>query len=173
MLFRSENVVLLRRIAILGHQVGLHYRQGRENDADEISRQAKYLSETIGFPVTSFSVHRPKAGSEYEKIEVPGLINAYGREFFTRTDNPEKAEVKYISDSKFRWNYGYPSAELLAKHDRVQVLVHPFQWAEEPFTLAQCFYGLYAQKSKDLIQTFRDEYERFSEVEDGRKEVDL
>ena len=158
---------------MMGHKVGLHYRQGEEYYQDEIMRQAAFLSVALGVPVTSFSTHRPKAGSEYDKYNVLGLVNAYGKEFFTRTDNPEEAEVKYISDSKFRWNYGYPSEELLSKHDRVQVLVHPFQWSEAPSTMAECFDALYRQKVEDLIQTFRDEYERFSEVEHGRKDMDL
>ena len=171
--FSSENMALLRNIAMNGHQIGLHYRQGKGNNPTEIKRQAKYLSEALGFPVLSFSTHRPKKDSEYDKYQVPGLINAYDKKFFTRTDNPEKAEVKYISDSKFRWNYGYPSEELLLKHDRVQVLVHPFQWSEEPSTMAECFDGIYREKMGDLIQTFRDEYERFKEVENGRKRMDL
>jgi len=171
--FASENLVLLRIIATLGHKIGLHYRQDDEYYQDEIMRQAEFLSVALGIPVTSFSTHRPKADSEYDKYNVLGLINAYGKEFFTRTDNPEEAEVKYITDSKFRWNYGYPSAEVLAKHDRVQVLVHPFQWSEELSTMAECFDALYEQKVEDLIQTFRDEYTRFSEVENGRKEMDL
>lgn len=171
--FSSENMVLLRMIAMLGHKIGLHYRQGDGDYHDEIYRQAEFLSAELGVPITSFSTHRPKAGSEYDKYNVLGLLNAYGKEFFTRTDNPEKAEIKYISDSKFRWNYGYPSEELLSKYDRVQVLVHPFQWSEEPSTMAECFDDLYKQKGEDLIQTFRDEFERFSEVENGRKEMDL
>ena len=171
--FSAENMVLLRNIAMNGHQIGLHYRQEENDFPSEIKRQAEYLSDALGIAVTSFSTHRPKKDSEYEKYHVPGLINAYDKRFFTKTDNPEEAEVKYITDSKFRWNYGYPSEELLATHDRVQVLVHPFQWSEEPSTMAECFDSIYREKMGDLIQTFRNEYERFKEVEHGRKVLDL
>ena len=37
--FASENLVLLRMIAMLGHRIGLHYRQGEGNYQDESSRR--------------------------------------------------------------------------------------------------------------------------------------
>lgn len=122
----------LREIRSMGHDIGLHFRQtGRplQWDEEDIRAQAAALRLVLDVPVLSFSCHRPHG--DYDKLEVRGLCNAYGPHFFERTDHPERATVKYISDSNLRWNWGYPDDETLYSYDRVQILTHPFSWGRD------------------------------------------
>lgn len=128
----DENQWFLHEISSMGHHIGLHYRQKGihcENEAKAIKVQAVILGNMIGRRIDRFSCHKPYGN--YNQIEVDGMINAYGASFFDRTDHPETAKIKYISDSNLQWNYGYPDRETFKKHKRIQLLIHPYGWGEE------------------------------------------
>lgn len=128
----DENRWILREIDGMGHHIGLHYRQRGadcENEASRIKAQAKMLGAMIGVDIDRFSCHKPYG--HYNQIEVDGMINAYGRWYFDRTDDPKTASIKYISDSNLRWNYGYPDEETIKNNKRIQLLIHPYGWGEK------------------------------------------
>lgn len=128
--FSDRSKEILREITGYGHKVGLHYRWGSDPEK-EIREQALFLGEQIGARIDRYSTHRPQKTDGYERDIAPGLINAYGSKFFEKTDEPEKASVKYLSDSCYVWRFGFPDAETLQRCARVQVLIHPFQWGTE------------------------------------------
>lgn len=165
--FSERNKSLLRQMVRNGHKIGLHYRQ-TDGSAD-ISQQARLLADELGIQVDRFSCHRPKRETRYEILSAPGLMNAYSCEFFTRTDDPEVAEVKYISDSGAQWNYGYPDAQTLTAHAKVQLLIHPFSWSEEGGGLEAIFKALMREAEEEHMATFRNELKRFKEVEEAVK----
>ena len=151
----------------MGHDIGLHYRQTQNGRyvPIEIAKQIDEMTEKLQIPVKLFSTHRPKPETEYEKYEVEDAVNAYGEDFFERTENTDGVKIKYISDSKFRWNYGYPSTELL-NYLKCQILIHPFQWSEKRQTMSECFKGLEAEKNSLLKSIFENEFMRYKEIKD-------
>jgi hypothetical protein len=137
-LLRSQNYNLLcgvgisqiREIAALGHDVGLHHScepgealQNDESLADRIRGDAALLSQQIGLPVRHFSLHNPAENDNFE-LDVPGLTNTYSAPYFR--------EVKYLSESNFRWREGCP-CELFRRqiYEKLQVLVHPMSYCED------------------------------------------
>lgn len=125
----AVSVDLMAHILSLGHEIGLHYRQKHGLNAEvEIKNQAELLSSYIGRRVQTFSCHMPRG--YYDQISVGGMINAYDPRFFTRTDDLSEVEVKYISDSNMRWNYGEPTAREFNTYSKVQLLIHPFGWGD-------------------------------------------
>lgn len=170
--FSDVNTRLIREIHDMSHEIGLHYRQGGDNNA-RIKQQIYMMECMYGFKINSFSTHRPKENTSYEKYNIDGIINAYSEEYFTRTDDMSRVKVKYISDSKYQWNYGYPSREELLSYDKVQLLVHPFQWAEKPLGMMKCFDKLLADNSEKVKATYIREFKKLQEVADGSKKMDL
>ena len=165
--FSDDNRYRLRRIAELGHDVGLHYRQigqCKRREETEIEIQLRALQAMVPEAVRVFGCHRPRNGTAYHEYEVDGAINTYGQPFFYRTDNPILAKTRYISDSKWRWNYGEPIYQFFRDVPRVQFLTHPFQWSAKGNPMGETFHRLEMYKRTELIATFESEYERYAEI---------
>lgn len=163
--FSEHSLRIIRAIASLGHEIGLHYRQSDEARAEEeIGTQAQMLSQCAGVGVNLFSTHRPQKDTRYHEYKVAGMLNAYSERFFTRTEDTENVKVRYIADSKFRWNYGRPDAETIEKSDKIQLLVHPFQWQEEKLGMEEVFAEILGEKTAEQEVNFANEFGRYKEV---------
>lgn len=120
----ATSQAMLQRIHELGHEIGLHFdeeaypnRTPAELSA-EITNEANILAHLCGFPIRSVSMHRPSKVILEADLEIPGLINSYGKTFFH--------DFKYLSDSRHRWRE--PVEEIIesGKYDRLHILTHPF-----------------------------------------------
>lgn len=164
--FSDDNLERLHRIIDLGHDLGLHYRQtGTLSDTLNISHQLDVLQTMISKASRIVACHRPKKGSPYHEYS-GNFTNAYAEPFFYRTDDPEEAPTRYISDSKWRWNYGEPIYQTFRDEPRIQFLTHPFQWSAKGDSMRDTFGRLELYKRLELRETFRNEYERYAEIDD-------
>lgn len=166
-----RNVAMLHDMAARGHQIGLHYHLNGQLDPvavrDGVRDQLRIMSEMLGMNIDTYSFHRPVKEVYYYDISIPNTINAYSKDFFTYAENVTddmKLEVKYIADSKHRWNYGYPDYETLMKYPKIQILIHPFSWTPHGYDNYQNFVSLIDEKHTELIDTLTDEFQRFREV---------
>lgn len=171
--FSKKNLDLLKDMIARGHNIGLHFHLNGLNDEvsvrDGIRDEIRFLSEMLNHPVDRFSIHRPVKEVYYYKIHIKGIINAYSPQFFSYAENvtPEtKLEVKYLCDSKHRWNYGYPDAEMFKAHKKIQILIHPFSWTEQGYDNYDNFTSLIHEKDMELINTLDMEFKRFAEIKD-------
>ena len=162
--FSEKNKALLNGMIKAGHHIGLHYHLGSDLSQsrirNEILAQIKIMSEMLNYSVDRFSIHRPVEESKYYEIQISGIINAYSKEFFTHIENidiNQELEVKYISDSKHRWNYGYPDADTLQKHRKIQLLIHPYSWSEIGLDAAGTFNEIADEKERETLNTFDEE----------------
>ncbi len=169
--FSKRNVDMLKDMAARGHHIGLHYHCNGQLDPvlvrDGVRDQMRIISEMLGMDVNSYSFHRPVKEIYYYNISIPYTINAYSKEFFTYAENvseDDELEVKYIADSKHRWNYGFPDYETLMKYKKVQLLIHPFSWTKDGYDNLGNFMTLIDEKENELINTLNDEFQRFREV---------
>lgn len=164
--FSDDNIEKLEKIIELGHDVGLHYRQiglDSASERDEIKSQLGILKSMINGAVDVFGCHRPRAGTPYNEYRLHGAVNTYQEPFFYKTSNPAGAKTRYISDSKWRWNYGDPVAKTFEECKRVQLLTHPFQWSENGLGMSETFERIELFHRAELIETFAREYERYEE----------
>lgn len=128
--FTADNVMRIREIARLGHAIGLHFSDEDEDRESfytllpkRISKDARLLGEGVDLPITLFSFHNP-AGKDEFQVEVPGLINTYRAKFFN--------EIKYLSESNFRWREGCPCILFRERrYPALQLLVHPMTYAAD------------------------------------------
>lgn len=175
--YSIKNVAMLRQICEMGHYIGLHYHIGTSIDPDivseEIQQQCKLLEIMLGFSVDRYSMHRPQKETQYYATAIPGLINAYGPDYFTfaeELDERSVLRVKYISDAKHRWNYGTPDSATLRDAARVQLLVHPDFWSENTPGMRDNFAGLIREHTLAFTDTIDNECHHFSEFRSSFEE---
>lgn len=123
-----ENGDLVRKIAALGHEIGLHLEL--EGDADlqkKADFEAGILSEISQSPITSLSFHRPTANAskvKFTELELEGYLSAYNKSLFT--------DIAYVSDSRGAWHYGHPlKHEAVKNRTAMQLLTHPIWWTKD------------------------------------------
>ena len=136
---------------------------------DGVRDQLRIMSEMLEMPIDTYSFHRPLKEVYYYNITIPHTINAYSSHFFSYADivdDNTKLDVKYIADSKHRWNYGYPDYKTLMMYKKVQLLIHPFSWTEKGYDNYENFVHLIDEKNNELIETLTNEFQRFREIKE-------
>jgi hypothetical protein len=120
---------IVRELAALGHQVGLHFDETAYalEPCDELSapvrREVELLSDFLGLDVRVVSFHRPSERVLRDDVRLPGLSNTYEARFVR--------EFKYISDSRRTWREGCACTKLASRlHPKLHLLTHPFWWTE-------------------------------------------
>ena len=107
-----------------------------------------------------FSFHRPSIELLTSNLKVPGLINAYGDLYFHAYEGrqPERLNVKYISDSNHTWKYGYPST---SNNTKLQLNFHPFSWTKKGHENTPNFKTLITEKNKEMVESMSNEIRTF------------
>ena len=124
--FSATGQELVRGIAALGHEIGLHwdsshYPKEPEAMARHFRRDLERLSEIVGEEIVSASRHNP---IDTPALDIHGLVRyeAYNEEIGRR--------YAYVSDSAMAWRSVTPW-ELIARGVDFQFLAHPVWWMAE------------------------------------------
>ncbi len=156
-----------------GQNIGLHFALNGMTDMrmirDRIKQEINMLSDMLGFEINSFSIHRPSPSVLAEDIKLNGILNAYQDEFFTfdpKASPQSQLEVKYMSDANHIWRYGYPDEETINKHDKIQILTHPFAWTKKGYDNLDNYKTLINEKYKELIDSIDNECKDFGPIRD-------
>jgi hypothetical protein len=133
-LLDGDNLRAARAIAALGHEIGFHYDTDVLHDMEPeamgraIVRQAEFLADTLGVPITSVAQHNPSVTAT--RVQVPGYVDAYEDRFFK--------QIAYLSDS--RRLFGTADVHrFFEEHDRCQLLIHPLWWHGDSKDRRQAF----------------------------------
>lgn len=169
--FSEKNIELLRDMHYRGHHIGLHYHRSNsmngnlEDLKEDIVYQAEVLSKMLNLPIDRFSFHRPLREHLAADLEIPGLINAYGHNFFILTDDTDKPlEIKYIADSNHQWKYGLATKEYFSQYDKIQLLVHPLSWSQDGAEHVENFQDIVREKHDELVKTIEGEWKIFDQL---------
>lgn len=133
-IFESEIVLLIKGIAALGHDIGLHfdtayyYRVGKSEDEIEtfVEYEKLLIYEITGYIPNSISIHNPDAsGAMFNNSEmICGMVNAYSDYI--------KCNYKYCSDSNGYWRFDrLPEVIDSNDYDRIHILTHPEWWTPD------------------------------------------
>lgn len=135
-LYTLKSAASIRYLVELGHSIGLHFDETRypEYNGDPkkvkeaIIHEAELMSKILYIDIETFSMHRPSTQILESDIEIPGLINSYGKCYMGN-------HFKYVSDSRRRWRE--PIDEIIdnGKYNHLHILTHPFWYQEREFDL--------------------------------------
>ena len=119
----------LRSIQSMGHELGLHfdekaYPEGApEETVERILHERDILTGILEAPVTTVSMHRPSKATLEADLQIPGMVNSYGKTFFHG--------FKYLSDSRRRWREPVLDIIRSGEYDRLHILTHAFWYHEQ------------------------------------------
>lgn len=136
----------LRSIAVLGHEIGLHFDTGFDsgqsaaaNVDGAIMRERDVLESLLGVSITTCSFHNPERDGilGLDADSYGGLLNTYGRSIGLR--------YTYVSDSNGYWRFRPLRALLASGAERLHVLTHPEWWTPTAMSprdrVARCIRG--------------------------------
>ena len=117
----------LRLISSLGHEVALHYdlkmyREYGVNLGTTLKQELNLLKQLVGKPVKSIVMHQIGLEQIDPFKNYPDVINGFNKDVYNL----------YITDSYRAW-YRESLKKLFSfKYDKVQLLIHPSVWTDEP-----------------------------------------
>lgn len=165
----KKNIDLIKEMLAMGHHIGLHYHRNGLTNIEyikkEIVSQTEMLSQFLGISIDRFSLHRPAVEHLKANINIDGMMNTYGSNFFTFLDdvsNMSDLTVKYIADSNHQWKYGLPNEEYFEKYPKIHLLVHPLSWSKDGAEHVDCFREIVNEKREEFINTIKNEWKIYS-----------
>jgi methionyl-tRNA formyltransferase len=132
-LFEPEIATLVRKIADLGHEIGIHFDAAAYSKTmwtedtllPALARERKLLEMLLETPVRTVSWHNPDQSNllSFDAEEVGGLVNAYSARL--------KRDYVYCSDSNGYWRFKPIPQVIDEGHERLHLLTHPAWWTPE------------------------------------------
>lgn len=164
----ADNLSLLRSIAEMGHEIGLHYDcTGFELLTTEVRRRrvallAEALADGVGHEVTSIAQHKPASAGVRETF--PLFRDAYDPRFFPVNG--------YLSDSRMKFGTDDVQAFFRA-NQRSQVLIHPVWWHKSAKTRDEALRAIHAGVSTYVEGSIREEAASISRYFQAREATAL
>ena len=159
------NRALLRRLADLGHEVGLHYDAKRYLACGEaaLASDLRLLEDLFGQPVRSASQHIPLDGDAFA-IDRYVENDAYAPRF---TQPP----MHYISDSLMAWRQATPH-DLLERGISFQLLTHPETWIGGYRDMDEALEGMMSEELEMVRMRYRATRSHYAQLIASRAERD-
>ena len=142
----EEGVQLVKAIAALGHECGLHYDCTGFEALTEAQRHrriqvlANALEDATGSPVRTIAQHKPAKSAIRQ--EFPLYRDAYHDAYFK--------DMPYISDSRRIFFYHTDVLGFIKQHEKCQLLTHPIWWNKEPMNIPEIFGQLQGSINADV-----------------------
>lgn len=160
-----------RQLRALGHEVGLHYdvrAMSKRHSTDlhtKLQHEIDILSGLTGSPIQSIAMHNPSIYGDDPFAGDHHFINAYDPQF-------TKA-IAYYSDSCGAWrNNTYDAFNGSNIPERLQLLIHPFFWAETPGDRWERLLT-WADETRQSLEECQEEIRQLWSSHEGVKEHEL
>ena len=144
----------LRKIQSMGHELGLHFDEKAypdgtpEETVQRILKECEVLSALLETEVSTVSMHRPSQATLDADLQIPGMVNSYGRTFFR--------DFKYLSDSRRRWREPVEEIIQSGTYDRLHILTHAFWYHQQEQTLRESAEGFITSANKERYCQLRE-----------------
>lgn len=139
-LMARHNHQFIEKILSLGHEIGLHYDQGfdqqrgfsSEKTAETINREAFWLEKQFQTNITAVSFHQPGPSVLNGEISSGHRINTY--------DRNRLADFEYFSDSNREFTFPKVVGKEVSNAfsafapSNLQLLIHPMWWVYDEQT---------------------------------------
>lgn len=162
--FSQKNTEIIKKIYNMGHEIGLHFDEtaypdikgNSEEIIRKISEEAKLLEQVIEAPVTTVSMHKPSQEILDANLEIPGMINSYGKVFFH--------DFKYVSDSRRNWKEPIERYIENEEYTYLHILAHPFWYHNVEQTLYDTICKFINSSNKQRYETFDLNFTKLDDV---------
>lgn len=150
----SGSLEQLHRIQALGHEIGLHFDEKAypagtpEETVQRILKEREVLSALLETEVSTVSMHRPSQATLDADLQIPGMVNSYGRTFFR--------DFKYLSDSRRRWREPVEEIIRSGTYDRLHILTHAFWYHQQEETLRESVERFITSANKERYRQLRE-----------------
>lgn len=159
-IFSWDSEDYLHKIIGLGHDIGLHFDYGLNDNLTPSQVSLKILNEIevmedyLGVKLDSVSFHRPFNIEFFKKFHIQTYPHSYERMF--------QEEFKYLSDSRGTWRYGFPlDAQEFLQKKNFQILIHPIWWHDEDLGALNSIKAFIEDHSKDFKTHLGNELKAF------------
>lgn len=130
----KESRRMINELLNHGHNIGLHFDETKYSEpgldiSECIIKEAEIMEDILDTPINSVSMHRPSKRTLESDINIPGMINTYGNEFFKN--------IKYVSDSRRQWREDVDDIIDSGNNNKLHILTHPFWYNEQEETLKE------------------------------------
>ena len=137
--FEGKNLMLMKRISELGHEIGIHYELGSatvRGFKKNILNDKKKFELLLGKKISGAALHKAKKAHDrkLDKLNAAeDFLQELGLEYDAYSDIFIK-KMKYISDSSYRWREGCMCSHM-KKESRLCILTHPIWWSDKTTSL--------------------------------------
>ena len=170
----EENRKTLHEIAEMGHTIGLHFDEmaysddSSDKDSQEIKKQlieriqyeAELLSGILSMKIDTVSMHRPSKLCLESDLQIPGMINSYGKKFFN--------DFKYLSDSRHHWREDVLGHIRTESYERLHILTHAFWYHEKDIDLQNTLSSYLDNARKDRYAALNRNFTRLADALEGK-----
>ncbi len=126
----------IKKIAKLGHRIGLHFEgefftkiEGRKELEEKLLFEKDQIERPFKVKINAFSFHNPEAHNllRFDQEKIGSMFNAYSDQL--------KRNYKYCSDSNGYWRHERIFDVVNErKYERLYILTHPEWWQEYPMS---------------------------------------
>ena len=118
--------------------------------------EAFLLGKILNQSVQCVSMHRPSREILAADIEIPGIVNSYGKTFFHT--------FKYISDSRRHWREPVEDIVKNEEYDRLHILTHAFWYREKEQDIRMTLETFMNHANDERYHILRDNITNLDEV---------
>lgn len=131
---------------------------------DHIIEEANIMRLILKLPVRVVSMHRPTKATLEANLEIDGLINSYGYEFFKG--------FKYVSDSRRRWRENVEETIDCGEYKRLHILTHPFWYHENERNLKETICDFVNNANRERYDVLEKNITNLNEIMDPAEIVE-
>lgn len=154
--FSKKSGEILRAIQGMGHEIGLHFDETAYSNLDinsiisAILREKNLLQDIVSRGVTAVSMHRPSRWVLEADLKIPGMVNSYGKKFFS--------DFRYVSDSRMRWREDVMKYVTEKSYPRLHILTHAFWYGKEERSMHDVLNDFLSSARKDRYAILNDNF---------------
>lgn len=160
--FSKSSINKIKHMKSLGHEIGLHFDETKYDSLDEkemvkkIQNECELLAQFIEEPVTVVSMHRPSKWVLDADLQIPGIVNSYGKEFFH--------DFKYVSDSRMCWREDVIKYVQEKTFSKLHILTHAFWYFDEEKNMHDVLESFLSSSRKDRYSILNENFTDLSSV---------
>lgn len=161
-IFHREACDIIKEIAAMGHDIGLHFDEANYSISNEeelshyVQKEVLLMSQGLGMDVRSVSMHRPSKWLLEADLQFDKVINSYSKKFFN--------DFKYLSDSRMYWREDVYRIIESNAYEQLHILTHPIWYGSENGTMREKLEEFIRAQKYICYDAVRDNIRDFGEV---------